>query len=120
MTNSYKIEVDASRKLFVATVGGSFQISDAGGLAMSFLMEGSKIQSQTSEYTFVADLSDLENVEPALLDMLEQAFKMYSSIGFKKLYVVESKSAATAGQIRAAAEKMNFGGEFVQSMDEIV
>ncbi|WP_037283917.1 hypothetical protein [Saccharibacillus sacchari] len=119
MTNAYKIEVDSSRKLFMVTVGGSFQISDAGGLAMAFLMEGSKIQSQTSEYTFVADLSKLENVEPSLLDMLEQAFKMYSSIGFKKLYVIESKSATTRQQIREAAEKMNFGGEFVSNMDEI-
>ena len=119
MTNSYKIEVDASRKLFVVAVGGSFQISDAGGLAMSFLMEGSKIQTQTGEYTFVADTSELENVEPSLLEMLEQGFKMYNSIGFKKLYVVESKSDATARQIREVAENMNFGGEFVKSMDEI-
>ncbi|NGZ75007.1 hypothetical protein [Saccharibacillus alkalitolerans] len=119
MTEKFKIEADPSRKLFVAAVGGSFQISDAGGLAMAFLQEGGKIQSQTSEYTFVADTRELESVDPALLEMLEQAFKMYKTIGFKKLYVVESKSADTSRQIREIAEKMNFGGEFVQSMDEI-
>ncbi|MCQ4086565.1 hypothetical protein [Saccharibacillus sp. JS10] len=120
MTEKFNIEVDPSRKLFVVAVGGSFQISDAGGLAMAFLMEGSKIQTQTSEYTFVADMSELQHVEQPLLDMLEQAFKMYSSIGFKKLYVVESASAETRQQIRETAEKMNFGGEFVSSMDEVV
>ncbi|WP_172251670.1 hypothetical protein [Saccharibacillus deserti] len=119
MTEKFKIETDPSRKLFIAAVGSSFQISDAGALAMAFLQEGGKIQTQTSEYTFVADTSALEQVDPALLGMLEQAFKMYTAVGFKKVYVIEPKSAAAGAQIRGIAEKMNFDGEFVKSMDEI-
>lgn len=117
MTEKYNVEVDRAKKLFIATVGGFFQMSDAEGFALKFMQEGSTIQA--SEYTLVVDASGLATVKQDLLDMLEQAFQMYMTLGFKKIYMVESKSAITSIQIRKIAEKTNFSGELVKSLDDV-
>lgn len=117
MTEKYKVEADRTRKLFIATVGGFFQMSDAEGFIRDFMQEGSTIQA--SEYTLVVDASGLSTVKQDLLDILEQAFKMYMTLGFKKIYMVESNSAITSMQIRKVAEKTNFTGELVKSMADV-
>lgn len=117
MTEKFNVETDQTRKLFIATVGGFFQMSDAEGFALKFMQEGSQIK--TSEYTLVVNAYELSTVKQDLLDMLEQAFKMYMTLGFKKIYMVESKSAITSMQIRKVAEKTNFSGVLVKSMDEV-
>ncbi|GGN98468.1 hypothetical protein [Saccharibacillus kuerlensis] len=117
MTEKFNVEVDKTKKLFIATVGGFFQMSDAEGFAFQFMQAGSQIQS--SEYTLVVNAHELATVKQDLLDLLEQAFKMYMTLGFKKIYMVESKSAITSLQIRKIAEKTNFSGILVKSMDEV-
>ncbi|AEH54458.1 MULTISPECIES: hypothetical protein [Heyndrickxia] len=109
-----QFQADNSHKAFIITLGGFAATEKASTFVDDLKKEVSKID--VKNYSLIVDSSDLRTFKPEILPVLEKSYALYMSLGFKKILMITPKRVTPRLQLKRIAKKVNFTGEFINSL----
>lgn len=109
-------ETDRKNKAFVITISGFAETGKATNFVDDLKKEVAKID--VKDFTLIADGTHLKTFKPEILPVLEKSYALYTSLGFKKVIVVNPLKVTPRLQIKRVAKNTQFSGEFITGLDE--
>lgn len=110
----YTLKLDKVKKVFTATVGGFITPEMGEAFVKDYTKEIKGINPK--DFTLVVDSTELKPSPADSIPILKGCFEFYMKDGFKKILMVEAKSATTNMQLKRVGRETNFTGEFVKSV----
>jgi anti-anti-sigma regulatory factor len=106
--------VDNAKKTFTITLQG-FAGSDSASVfveALKFAVSKTKPQ----DLYLVVDSTNLKTFKSDILPVLEKSYKLYMSLGFKDIFMVNPLGATAKLQLQRMARTAQFTGKFVDTV----
>ncbi|KHD85860.1 hypothetical protein G4D61_14865 [Bacillus ginsengihumi] len=111
-----QFQVDHKNKAFIITLGGFAETEKASNFVADLKKEVAKIQ--VNQFTLIVDSAKLRTFKTEILPVLETSYGLYMSLGFKNILMVKPESVTPRLQLKRIAKKVNFSGEFIDSLQE--
>ncbi|MBY0124380.1 hypothetical protein [Bacillus sp. S/N-304-OC-R1] len=110
----YKMAINEVGKEIHVQVHGLIREEDAEGYIADLQDTINKVPRH--DYTFVVDATHQTPVPSKVVPQLEQAMQLYSSLGFKDIFVVKPSSKIAQVQIRNVLERIKFTGSIIDKV----
>lgn len=108
-------DTDKKNKAFIITISGFAETGKASSFVDDLKKEVAKID--VKNFTLIADGTHLKTFKPEILPVLEKSYALYTSLGFKKVIVVNPVSVTPRLQIKRVAKNTHFSGEFITGLE---
>lgn len=116
MGKLYEFNLEKKEKTLFVRAGGFFKEEDSKLYLSEFQTIVNTINP--SIYKLIVDASELEAVEPYLIDDIKFVLNLYLIARFKKLVIINSTSPVSKTQIDNCAKEINFKCVFAESVEE--
>ncbi|MFB6468322.1 hypothetical protein ACE38V_16220 [Cytobacillus sp. Hz8] len=116
MSSITDFQTDTRHRAFIITINGFAGAESAANFVGNLKNEVSKLNP--SEYTLIADGAQLKTFKPEILPILEKSYALYTSLGFKKVFIVNPERVTPRLQCKRIAKNVGFTGEFISSLQE--
>lgn len=108
--------VDTEKKTFTITLQGFAGTDSASVFVDALKMTVSNTKPQ--DLYLVVDSTNLKTFKPDILPVLANSYKLYMSLGFKDVYMINPQGATARLQLQRMARTVNFTGKFVNTIEE--
>lgn len=102
----YEMNLDKVKKTFQVKVKGFIKEDEAARYMKDYQDHVSKIRP--AEYTLIVDGTEQAAVPQALIEDLKGALQFYASGGFKRVAIIEPRSAISRIQVKKCADSIGF------------
>jgi len=116
MGKLYEFNLEKEKKTLFVRASGFFKEEDTKLYFSEFQTIVNTINP--SIYKLIVDASELEAVEPFLIDDTKFVLNLYTNARFKKLVIINSTCPVSKTQIDNCAKEINFKCVFATSVEE--
>jgi hypothetical protein len=108
--------IDTVKKTFTITLVGFAAEERASVFVDNLKRNVAKINPK--DYVLIVDSTELKTFKPQILPVLEQAYALYMSFGFRKILMVNPRRVTPRLQLKRIAKKCNFTGLFIDTLQD--
>lgn len=108
-------ETDRKNKAFIITISGFAETGKASNFVEDLKKEVAQID--VKKFTLIANSTQLRTFKPEILPVLEKSYALYTSLGFKKVIIVNPINVTPRLQIKRVARNVHFSGEFITGLE---